>query len=184
MMFFGLLLLVGTAFAPAAPVENEATEIFDYISMYVLDSNGDNIVTDGTYYVKLYSINHEVSASLAESSMGGWAVGAPRFGVLTVTKAVDGTSPRFYEMLVGGETLQSIDVLFPHLNSEGNRETFYTMAFYNVNVVSIKSHFPLTFLSENSEYKYLEDVSFTYESMRWTHDEGGMFYTSVQNVLV
>jgi len=115
--------------------------------------------------ISTFAIIHTILAPLSEASRGGFQVGDAHHGVFKITKKIDRTSPQLFEKMTEGEVLYKAVI-----NFYDNEERYYSVTLQNVYIVNVTTYSPLTLLGENSEYKYLEDVSFAYSSIGWEAD--------------
>ncbi len=56
-----------------------------------------------------------------------------------------------------------------HISDKGQEELYYQVSLENAIVVNMKHEKPLTFIEDNKPYLDMEEVSFTYEKITWTH---------------
>ena len=65
--------------------------------------------------------------------------------------------------------MKSWELDFIRINEKGQEELYYTITLENAIIVAIHHEKPLTFLDQNKPYHDMEEVSFTYEKITWSH---------------
>ena len=87
----------------------------------------------------------------------------------TVQKKLDPASPLLAQACASGEQMKKWQIDFHHISEKGQEELYYTIQLENAIVVAIRQYKPLTFLDANKPYHDMEEVSFTYEKITWSH---------------
>ena len=88
---------------------------------------------------------------------------------LKITKKIDDASPLLAQMCATGEQSAKWQLDYHRINDKGQEELYYTVELENAIVVNLRQYKPMTFLEENKPYHDMEEVSFTYEKITWTH---------------
>ncbi len=91
---------------------------------------------------------------------------------LKITKVFDKSSPLLYQALVTGESL-NCEINWYRTSSEGSAEHYYTHLLEGAVVVDIKSIMPNCQDPSQSHFTHLEEVSFSYSTITWTHEIAG-----------
>ncbi len=91
---------------------------------------------------------------------------------LTITKVFDKSSPLLYQALVTGESL-NCEINWYRTSSEGAAEHYFTHLLEGAVVVDIKSIMPNCQDPTQSHFTHLEEVSFSYSTITWTHEIAG-----------
>ena len=91
---------------------------------------------------------------------------------LTITKLVDKCSPLLYTALCNGENLTSVELHWYRISDTGGSEKYFTTKLTNAILVNIETYMPNALDPANNAYKHMEDISFSYESIEWTHELG------------
>ena len=91
---------------------------------------------------------------------------------LTITKIFDKSSPLLYQALVTGESL-SCTVEWFRTSSEGTAEHYFTHEIEGAVVVDIKAIMPNCQDPSQAHFTHLEEVSFSYSTITWTHEIAG-----------
>jgi type VI secretion system secreted protein Hcp len=117
------------------------------------------------------ALQHEVY--IPTNIQTGQPTGKRVHNKLTVTKVFDKSSPKLYDHLTRGT---NVNVLFEfyRINDTGVEEKYFTIELEDATIVSIKPWIPNCFDKTTENYGHMEDVSFTYRKIVWTHHhEGG-----------
>ena len=85
---------------------------------------------------------------------------------LSVIKFFDRTSPVLYDCLVKQRPL-NVTIKFFRINQTGSLEHYYTVSLENAVIVGINSY------SEKYNRREIEEVSFIYKKITWTHEIEG-----------
>jgi len=92
---------------------------------------------------------------------------------LTITKVFDKSSPLLYEALTSGERLNTCVVKWYRTSSSGTQEHYFTIELEDAIIVDIAAYMPNCQDPGLSHFTHLEDVSFTYRKIVWTHEVAG-----------
>lgn len=85
---------------------------------------------------------------------------------ISIIKPIDKSSPLLAQAISDGEILKcTIDFYRTSIN--GQLEYYYSIILENAKISSISSHYPNS-LTHNDQQPY-EQVSFTYENIKWEH---------------
>lgn len=114
---------------------------------------------EGAIYVLGFS--HEVVSP--RDSATGLPTGKRQHRPLTIIKPIDKSSPLLMNALTTNENLVECKVKFFQRNATGEIEQYYTITLENATIVSLVSEVP-----------NFESVSFVYESITWTYEDGGI----------
>ncbi len=117
--------------------------------------------------ILVYGLDHTIE--IPTDTHTGLPTGQRIHGPIVVTKAVDPASPLLYQACASGEQMKSWQLDFYHINEKGMEELYFQVLLENAIVVKMRSYKPVTFLPDNKPYHDMEDVSFTYEKITWSH---------------
>jgi type VI secretion system secreted protein Hcp len=92
---------------------------------------------------------------------------------LTVTKVFDKASPLLYTALTTGEKLNTVELKWFRTNPEGKQEHYLTIKLEDAIITNINARMPNCQDPAQAHFTHLEDVSFTYRKITWTHEVGG-----------
>lgn len=91
---------------------------------------------------------------------------------LTITKVYDKSSPMLYQALTTGERLK-VKVKWFRTSSAGSQEHYFTHELEDAIIVDISAHMPNCQDPGQAHFTHLENVSFTYRKITWTHEVAG-----------
>lgn len=92
---------------------------------------------------------------------------------LTITKVFDKSSPLFYNALTTGELLSKCTLNFYRTSSEGTQEKYFQIELEDAIVTNIKAFMYNCQDPTKSHFTHLEDISFTYRRITWSHTVAG-----------
>ena len=92
---------------------------------------------------------------------------------LTITKVFDKSSPLLYEALTSGERLNTCIIKWYRTSSSGTQEHYFTIELEDAIIVDIAAYMPNCQDPGLSHFTHLEDISFTYRKITWTHEVAG-----------
>lgn len=165
LVLFGALVQAETTLAPVSSKAPSAAVDF-YLKIEGAKQGmikGDR--KDGA--VTLLNFSHGVTSPRDAGS--GLATGKRQHKPLTIVKPIDKSSPLLYNALVSNEPLKSVSVVIAQgmAGKGGAPMPVYTIDLINASIASITQHV-------NESGMPYEEVSFTYQSIRWTWLDGGI----------
>lgn len=92
---------------------------------------------------------------------------------LVITKVFDKTSPQLYKSLCSGERLKKIVIKWYRTAPDGTQEHYFTHELRDAVLVDIKAYMPNCQDPAMGHFTHLEDLSFTYRKIIWTHERVG-----------
>jgi len=92
---------------------------------------------------------------------------------LIVTKVFDKSSPLLYTALTSGERLTTCQLKFYRTSADGAQEHYFTIELEDAIIVDIKAYMPNCQDPGQAHFTNLEDVSFTYRRITWSHEAAG-----------
>lgn len=119
----------------------------------------------------IQEVEHEVTVPTDPQS--GQPSGQRAHKPLTVSVALNKSVPLFYNALVSGEILTNVSLKWYRTSIEGKQEHFFTTALTDAVVVDINCEMPHCQQPENSHYKELVEISFSYRKISWDHTISG-----------
>ncbi len=117
------------------------------------------------------AFNHEVI--LPRDPQSGQPTGQRVHKPLTVTKVVDKSSPLLYQALTSGERLTKCEIGWYRTSSTGSQEKYFTTILQDAIIVGIRAYMPNCQDPSLSQFTHLEEISFTYRMIEWTHEVAG-----------
>ena len=91
---------------------------------------------------------------------------------LTITKVFDKSSPMLYKALSSGERLTNCEIKWWRTSSEGVQEHYFTTKLEDAIITNISAQMPNCQDPSQAHFTHLEDVSFSYRKITWTHEIG------------
>lgn len=90
-----------------------------------------------------------------------------------IFKVFDKSSPLLFQALCTGENLPSVQLKWYRTSDTGTQEHYFTHALEDARIVDIRSHMPHCQDPAMSSFTHLEEVSFSYRMITWTHEIAG-----------
>ncbi len=123
---------------------------------------------DDSFMVQAFEHNIVIPRDAQSGQPSGTRIHMP----LKVTKVFDKSSPLLYQALVTGESL-TCTIEWYRTSSEGTHEHYFTQEIEGASVVDIRSFMPNCQDPNNGHFTHLEEVSFSYSTITWTHEIAG-----------
>jgi len=102
----------------------------------------------------------------------GQATGVRRHRPTVFTKLMDKSSPLLWQALCSGEQL-TIECVYFRTAQSGGVEKYFTVKWSEALLVDGKAYYPLAISPANAAIPHLEDWSFSYKKIEWTHSIAG-----------
>ena len=121
--------------------------------------------------IMVIAVDHDVKSDPA---------GRKQHGVFTITKELDQSTPLLYKALTSGEILAEFELQFwtPQVGGAigggGTEYQHYTVRLTNARIVDIRFRMQNNKNPELMKYAESEEIAFTYESITWTWNQGGV----------
>lgn len=112
------------------------------------------------------------SIMIPRDSQSGQPSGTRIHQPLTITKVFDKSSPLLYQALVTGESLECT-IEWYRTSAEGTHEHYFSHVIEGAAIVDIKAIMPNCQDPDTAHFTHLEEVSFSYSTITWTHEIGG-----------
>lgn len=122
--------------------------------------------------IMVIGINHEVVSPRDAAS--GLPTGKRQHKPLTITKEIDKSSPLLMNVLVNNENVSDWELRFWQPSATGQEVQHYTVQLVNANIAGIRSEMLNNKYPENMQHREREHVSFTYQKIIWTWEDGGI----------
>lgn len=102
-----------------------------------------------------------------------------KHSVFTITKEIDKSSPILYSLLTTSEVLKTAQLQFwtPQIKAGtgvGSEVQHYTVVLANARITDIKFKMANIKNPDLQKFAEYEEISFTYESIAWTWNDGGI----------
>jgi len=112
----------------------------------------------------VFGFHHEVASPRDPAS--GLPTGKRHHKPITITKEVDKSTPLLMNVLVTNENITQWELRFFKPSGIGKKVQYYTIQLVNASISRIHSEM----LSD----KELEHISFCYQKITWTFENGGI----------
>ena len=119
--------------------------------------------------IEIVALEHDIE--IPTNPQDGKAVGKRVHKPLTITKVVDKSSPLLALALCTGETCKV--ALKWYRQAGATEEHYFTTVIEDAAIVKQRKFIPNVFDKATSEYQHMEDISFTYRKIIWTHETEG-----------
>ncbi len=117
------------------------------------------------------AFSHQVT--IPRDPQSGQPTGQRVHKALVITKVFDKSSPLLYTALTTGEMLTKCELKFYRTSSDGQQEHYFTIELEDAIIVDITAYMPNCQDPGQAHFTNLEDVSFSYRKITWTHEAGG-----------
>ena len=122
--------------------------------------------------IMVIAVSHDIYSPRDAAS--GLATGKRRHGPFVITKELDKSSPLLYSVLVNNENIKSWKLQFWRPSATGAEVQNYTIELVNATIASVKFRMANNKNPELMKYAEYEEVSFTYQKIIWTWNDGGI----------
>jgi type VI secretion system secreted protein Hcp len=116
------------------------------------------------------AFNHTVTVPTDPQS--GQPTGQRVHKPVTITKVFDKSSPMLYKALTSGERLPKCEIKWYRTSSQGLQEHYFTIKLEDAIITNITARMPNCQDPGQAHFTHLEDVSFSYRKISWTHEVG------------
>jgi len=128
--------------------------------------------------IAVYGWTHEILSPRDAAS--GLATGKRQHTPLTVTKPIDKATPRLLQAQATNESLTAVLRAWQPSRS-GKELQYYTISLTNAVISQIQSEMLNNQYPENMKHEVREHVSFVYQSIAWTFEDGGVVFQDTWN---
>lgn len=118
------------------------------------------------YDIRILAFKHDISVPSDPQSA------QPVDKGFTITKSFGSSSPLLYQAQVTGEKLSKVTIAWYRTTASGEQEHYFSAEVEGALVSNIKAHMPNS-LEGNALTQHMEDVSFSYQKITWTHEVAG-----------
>ncbi len=112
----------------------------------------------------------QLSAPVNASS--GQASGRHQYTPITFTKVFDASSPQIIQAATSNEMLSLVQFDFVHAAPDGKESVYQTIKLTNATISSVKEYMGFPDAGQQSDPRQLEDVSFTFQKIEVSNNEG------------
>ena len=122
--------------------------------------------------IEVIGTDHEVFQEHDPAS--GLPTGKRQHRPLSTTKPIDRSSPLLMKALANNENLIDWRLDYYRLNSTGKEVPYYTIELTNARITSVRAEMLNNKYPENLKHEVREHVQFTYQTITWTWQDGGI----------
>lgn len=120
--------------------------------------------------IAVYSYNLEIISPRDAAS--GLPTGKRQHRPIHITKEIDKSTPLLFSVLVNNESLTEVIIKFFAPIATGTEKQIYTVKLTNANIASFTQNMELNKTDPGSKLPVLEEISFTYEKIEITWEDG------------
>lgn len=130
--------------------------------------------------IQVIAMEHSIAVPMDAGS--GQPAGRRMHKPLVITKELDKSTPALRNAFISNEVLSEVVLQFwqlgrPGTGAEGAEVQYYTIKLKNARVASIHDVMPNNKDPELSRYAAYEELGFSYESITWSWNDGGLAAT-------
>jgi type VI secretion system secreted protein Hcp len=123
------------------------------------DIKGDSVQTGREGYIKVLSVNHEITSPIDAST--GLPTGKTQHKPLIVLKELDRSTINLYNSLLTNEILLSVELKFWTQSQAGVEVNFFDTLLTNARVISMRQ------ISQEINPVQYEEVRLSYQKIEW-----------------
>jgi type VI secretion system secreted protein Hcp len=136
-----------------------------------MESMGNRYQQDHTDEITVQGFKHDIL--IPRDPQSGQPSGQRVHQPLIITKIFDKSSPLLYAALTSGERLGTIYIHWFRTSMTGTQEHYFTHELTDAMIVDIKAYSPNALDPSMAHFTQMEDISFTYRAISWTHEIAG-----------
>lgn len=87
---------------------------------------------------------------------------------LTISTQIGSHTPHLLQACLDGEKLE-VEIWLRRFDAEGMEVTYFSILLSNAVVIRSRQWFPTMFVDTNKPYEHMHDLTFTFETITWTH---------------
>lgn len=122
--------------------------------------------------IRVIAVSHNIEYQI--DSRSGLPSGHRQHMPLTITKEIDIATPRLHEAQTNNEQFSEIVIGFWKLDERGREVQYYTILLEKALISGIEFEMLNNKYPENLEHAEREHVSFSYQKILWTYEDGGI----------
>ncbi len=122
--------------------------------------------------IMVIGFEHDVVSPRDAAS--GLPTGKRQHMPITITKEIDLSTPILYQIMVQNENIPEWKMQCFQPSAAGQEQQHYTITLTNASIAGIRAEMLNNKYSENMQHKEREHVSFCYQKIEWTWEEGGI----------
>ena len=122
--------------------------------------------------IMVIGFSHEILSPRDAAS--GLPTGKRQHKPIIITKEIDKATPLLYNLLVNNENITEWKLQFWQPSKSGAEVPFYNIQLVNASIAEIRSEMLNNKYPENMQHKEREHISFCYQKIIWTFEDGGI----------
>ena len=122
--------------------------------------------------IMVIAFDHQVVSPRDAAS--GLPTGKRQHRPLTITKEIDEATPLLMNTLVDNENITDWELRFWQPSPSGREVQHYTIQLVNASIADIRAGMLNNKYPENMQHEEREHVSFCYQRIIWTWEDGGI----------
>lgn len=122
--------------------------------------------------IMVIGYNHEIVSPRDASS--GLPTGKRQHQPLSITKEIDKSSPLLMNALINNEKITEMTLRFWQPSKTGQEVQYFTIQLQDAAIVDINQEMLNNKYPENMQHKEREHISFVYQTITWTYEDGGI----------
>ncbi|WP_027906618.1 Hcp family type VI secretion system effector [Pseudomonas taiwanensis] len=134
---------------------------------FTVESVGNTYQEGHEDEVMVQAFDHQVI--IPRDPQSGQPTGQRVHKPVKITKVFDKTSPQLLAALASGERMTKVEIKWYRTSAAGTQEHYYTTVLEDAIIVDMKDYMHNCQDPANAHFTHLEDVSFTYRKISWTH---------------
>lgn len=138
---------------------------------------GSSDVEDREGSIELRDLIHNLR--IPTDAATGKLTGTRQHSAFSFTKAIDSSSPYLYKAVATGQTLQSAELKFYHINDAGQEVEYFNILMGDVKVTSITPVMHDT--KDCPGTGHLENVQLRYQKITWLYKDGNIQFVDTWN---
>lgn len=162
-----VLIFLGMLAAPTASLR-AAESVF----LSIRNIQGEVTQKGREGFMEVYGFSHEVLSPRDAAS--GLPTGRRQHTPLRVVIRQSQATPLLLQAQSRNEVLPEVKVLFFRPSPTGTEQQYFTYTLTNVRVVSMRTWNPNKLDAAATTYIPCSEVAFTYQTITWTYNDGGV----------
>ncbi len=122
--------------------------------------------------IRIIGFHHNIISP--KDAASGLPTGKRQHKPLTIIKEIDKSTPLLLMAMTNNENIKDLELRFWQPSRSGKEIQYYTIQLKNANISSIRQEMLNNKYPDNIQHRTREMISFTYEKIIWTFEDGGI----------
>ncbi len=122
--------------------------------------------------ILVIGFSHEVDSPRDTAS--ALPTGKRQHKPLVITKEIDKSTPLLMSALINNENITDVELKFWQPSRSGKEIQYYTIRLLNARIINVQQEMLNNQYPENMRHKEREHISFVYQKIIWTYEDGGI----------